>query len=87
METRAGQEGRDTMTDGDEEVASEEPLYLHDGECWVADPEYLAHDSGVQGVIAIQFRDGGLWYLDGETSKWLNVEADNKPQRTLRPVQ
>lgn len=67
--------------DDEEEVASEVPLYLHDGECWVSDPEYIAHDSGVQGVIAIQFRDGALWYLDGETRKWLNAESDTKPSR------
>ena len=67
--------------DDDEDVASEVPLYLQDGECWVCDPEYLAHDSGVQGVIAIQFRDGALWYLDGETRKWMNAEADTKPAR------
>ena len=72
----------------EEEVGAEAEIYLADGQCWIADPEYLAHDSGVGGVIAIQFRDGGLWYLDGETRKWLNVEASEqgKPARKLRPV-
>jgi len=78
------------MTDDleSEEIESEVPLYLHDGECWVSDPEYLAHDSGVQGVIAIQFRDGALWYLDGETRKWMNAEADTTTKRaTLSRIQ
>ena len=78
------------MTDEaeEEEVGGELPLYLHDGECWIADPEYLAHDSGVQGVIAVQFRDGALWYLDGESRKWLNAEATDagRPKTKLRPV-
>ena len=71
-----------------EEFGSEAEIYLGDGQCWIADPEYLAHDSGVEGVIAVQFRDGGLWYLDGETRRWLNVEASEsgKPARKLRPV-
>lgn len=78
------------MTDPEEEyeVEAAEPVYLHDGECWVGDPEFLAHDSGVDGVIAVPFRDGALWYLDGETRKWLNVEAQDtaRPDRKLRPV-
>lgn len=73
--------------DDGEEIEGERALYLHDGECWVGDPDYLAHDSGVQGVIAVQFRDGALWFLDGESRKWLNAEADGKPARKLRPVQ
>lgn len=78
------------MTDpaDDEEVESVEPLYLSDGECWISDPEFLAHDSGVQGVIAVQFRDGALWFLDGETRRWMNAEAPEagRPERRLRPV-
>lgn len=71
-----------------EEVESVEPLYLSDGECWISDPEFLAHDAGVQGVIAVQFRDGALWYLDGESRKWLNAEAQDsaRPKTKLRPV-
>src|SRR5690606_1428588 len=73
--------------DETEEVDSVEPLYLSDGECWISDPEFLAHDAGVQGVIAVQFRDGALWYLDGESRKWMNAEADSgRPKTKLRPV-
>lgn len=78
------------MTDDTEEpeVESVEPLYLQDGECWVGDPDFLAHDSGVDGVIAVQFKDGALWFLDGESRKWLNAEAPeaSKPKTRLRPV-
>ena len=71
-----------------EEVEQAEPLYLTDGECWIADPEFLAQDAGVQGVIAVQFREGGLWYLDGESRKWLNAESPEtaRPKTKLRPV-
>ena len=54
-------------------------MYLDEGTCWVADPDYLARDSGVGGVIALQYKDGALWFLDGETRKWLNAEASDKP--------
>lgn len=75
------------MDDEEEEFVPPREVTLHDGECWVADPDYLERASGIQGVIAIQFRDGALWYLDGETRKWLNVECeDSKPRPRLRPV-
>lgn len=51
-------------------------VFLHDDSCWIYDPEALMPDSGVEGVLAVQYRAGGLYYLDGETRKWLNVEAD-----------
>ena len=79
----------DEIPETDEtEVEAVEPLYLSDGECWIGDPDYLAHDSEVQGVIAVQFRDGALWFLDGESRKWLNAEAPEagKSPRKLKSV-
>lgn len=76
-------------TEGEEEFEAESGVYLDDGTCWVRDPDYLAHDSDVQGVIAMQFRDGALWFLDGVSRKWCNAEAQEqktKPTK-LRTVQ
>lgn len=72
----------------EEEVSYMQEVHLGDGTCWVADPDLLAHDSGAEGVLALQYMEGALWYLDGATRKWLNVEAQDssKPARKLRPV-
>lgn len=78
------------MTDETEEVELVDmaDIMLSDGMCWVADPDLLAHDSGADGVLAVQYMEGGLFYFDGATRKWLNVEASDpgKPVRKLRPV-
>ena len=50
-------------------------LTLHDGECWIFDPDFLHHDAEFEGVLALQFKDGGLYYLDGMSRKWVNVEG------------
>lgn len=75
------------MIDDEEEVEIEamDPLYLSDDTCWIADPDLLAHDSAAEGVLAVQYRGGELFYLDGESRKWLNVEAQAKSTK-LRPV-
>lgn len=79
------------MTEIDEEedeslLEAMDPIYLQEETCWVADADLLVHDSGAEGVLAVQYKGGQLWYLDGESRKWLNAEADSKPQRGLRPV-
>jgi len=64
-------------------------LTLHDGECWIFDPDFLDPATEYEGVLAVQFRDGALWWLDGLSRKWINVEdgkaAGKKP--TIRSVQ
>lgn len=50
-------------------------LTLGDGECWIFDPDFLHHDAEFEGVLAVQFKDGGLYYLDGMSRKWVNVEG------------
>lgn len=66
----------DFVEEGEEiEASPENDLFLGVGQCWIADPDYLWHDSGVEGVLAIQMTEGGLFYLDGETRKWVNVET------------
>lgn len=70
-------------------MTTEEPdldtsVFLHDDACWVYDPDALHPDSGVEGVIALIYRSGTLFYLDGATRKWLSVEASTtctKPTR------
>lgn len=73
--------------DQEEELAAswESSITLMEGECWVGDPDYLWPESGVEGVLAIQYRGGELFYLDGATRKWLNVESSVK-KGSLRPV-
>jgi len=76
-----------TEPDGDEiEWVPGEAVYLPEGTCWVADPDFLLPDSGVEGVLAMQYRGGDLFYLDGATRRWVNVESDAKPRRSLKPV-
>lgn len=60
-------------------------VLLNDDCCWVYDPDSLMPDSGVEGVLALIYRGGALFYLDGATRKWANVEslatAPAKPTR------
>jgi hypothetical protein len=72
--------------DDDIEWLPGEAVYLPEDTCWVADPEFLLPDSGVEGVLAMQYRGGDLFFLDGASRKWINVEAEDKPTRRLKPV-
>ena len=77
------------MTEPDDngiEWVTGEAVYLPEDTCWVADPEFLLPDSGVEGVLAMQYRGGDLFFLDGASRKWVNVEAEDKPTRRLKPV-
>lgn len=77
----------DDDDDDEEGVAYANEVYLQEETCWIADPDYLHRESGVQGVIAIQYKGGQLWYLDGETRQWASAEAETKAKpRGLRPV-
>lgn len=58
-----------------------EHIQLAEGECWVYDPEFLALDSGVKDVLAVQFTGGALWYLDGATRKWISAEKPAEPDK------
>lgn len=79
--------------DGEAVFTMDEPteLTLHDGECWVYDPDLLDPATEYEGVLAVQFRDGALWWLSGETRKWVNVEdagkVTGKPPTKIRSVQ
>lgn len=74
------------------EAEAENELFLGDGTCWIADPEYLGPASGAAGVLAIQYRDGDLFTLyseDGESRVWVNAEIkpEAKPKtRGLKSV-
>lgn len=68
------------------ELESQE-LHLADGECWVIDPECLDPATESEGVIAVQYRDGGLYYMTGQTHKWVNAEAQARGKRSdLRTI-
>lgn len=77
----------------DEDIEAEyypaESIILHDDSCWVSDPDALAHDSEASGVIAVLYRGGGLWFLDGETRQWYSAEKDGAKKArpaSIRPV-
>ena len=72
----------------DVELVLPEPVVLPEDCCWIGDPDALEHDSGAEGVLAVQFKAGGLYYLDGLTRQWLNVEKDGakRARGPLRPV-
>ena len=62
------------------ELESQE-LHLADGECWIIDPECLDPGTESEGVIAVQYREGGLYYMTGRLRKWTNAEAQAKAKR------
>ena len=71
-----------------EEFAPPLDITLTDGTCWVSDPDLLHHEESAEGVLAVQYRDGQLFYLDGLTRKWVSAEGDSKTKRAgLRTVQ
>jgi hypothetical protein len=52
---------------------------LGDGECWISTPDALDPDMECgAGVIAVQYRDGGLYYMTAEARKWVNAETPAK---------
>ena len=72
----------------DEELEPVNEVYLADGQAWVIDPDALMPGSEYGGVIAIQFRDGGLYYMTAEDRRWTNAEAQEpgKPARKFKTV-
>lgn len=82
------------MTDPDNpEVELEEsrPFLLSDGDCMVFDADFLDPAGEAEGVLAVQFRDGALWYLFGHyegtryVQDWVVVAPERKAGK-LRPV-
>jgi len=74
---------------GIEFQASATDLFLHDGQCWLCDPDYLDPSNEYDGVLAVQYRDGAIYWLSGVDRKWRNVEEEKKPEgpKRLRSVQ
>jgi len=78
------------MTDEPEQLDDEMPdveyvdpcVQLGDGECWISDPDALdpAAECGA-GVIAVQFREGALWYMTAQDHKWVNAEHKASPRK------
>jgi len=67
----------------DEESAQQQPMILCAGDVAVLDPDFLARDSGVQGVIAVRVTDGDdIEYLDGESRLWLSASVAPGPKRS-----
>lgn len=70
----------------EEELVELNEVYLADGQCWVLDPDAM-HPEG-ETVIAMQFRDGGLYVMGAETRRWVSAEAPEpgKAARKLKTV-
>lgn len=64
-----------------EEPDLDTSVFLHEDSCWVYDPDSLMPGSGVEGVLAMMYRGGSLFYLDGESRRWHNVETKTGPKR------
>jgi hypothetical protein len=70
------------VEDDGEEVAQSQPMILCAGDVAILDPDYLARDSGVQGVIAVRVTDkDDVEYLDGESRLWVSASVPPGPTR------
>ena len=78
---------------------SEDPplraFIVSDGDCMVFDADLLDPENedgepdanGLRPVLAVQFRDGGLWWLSSRDRKWHSAEAVDPAKRAkLSPV-
>ena len=83
------------MTDPENEEGSEldveltlpDPVILMDDTVWVPDPDALHPDAQAEGVLALVYRGGCLFYFDGETRQWVNVEDKGPRKARLSRVQ
>lgn len=65
-----------------EEVAQSQPMILCAGDVAILDPDYLARDSGVQGVIAVRVTErDDVEYLDGQSRLWVSASVPPGPTR------
>ena len=77
-------------TDDDEleiELLPPEPVVLMDDTCWVPDPDALHPENEGVGVLALLYRGGCLWYFDGESRQWVNVEDKGPKKARLTRIQ
>jgi hypothetical protein len=70
------------LLEEDEAAEQVQPVILTAGDVVILDPDYLARDSGVQGVIAVRVTDHyDVEYLDGESRIWLSASVPPGPKR------
>ena len=86
------------MTEPDNEVEVEDEgqraFIVGDGDCMVFDADLLDPENedgepdanGLRPVLAVQFRDGALWWLSGRDRKWHNAEAEQGKRIKLKGV-
>jgi len=72
----------------DVELTLPDPVILMDDTVWVPDPDALHPDAEAEGLLALLYRGGCLWYFDGQTRQWCNVEDKGpKKARPFKSVQ
>lgn len=76
----------DPQIEEEDEADEPRPFLLSDGDCAVFDADLLDPVNECDGVIAVQFKDGALWWLSGRDRKWHNAESEGRSERKLRPV-
>lgn len=69
------------------ELVPAEPVILIDDACWVPDPDALHPEAEAEGVLAVMYRGGCLFYFDGESRQWVNVEDKGPKKARLTRVQ
>lgn len=77
----------DTNDEMDVEVSFPEPVMLAEDTCWIPDPDLLHPEAEAEGVLAVLYRGGCLWYFDGASRQWCNVEDKGSKKARLSRVQ
>lgn len=71
----------------DVELTLPDPVILMDDTAWIPDPDALHPEAQAEGVLALVYRGGCLFYFDGETRQWVNVEDKGPRKARLSRVQ
>ena len=71
----------------DVELTLPDPVTLMDDTAWIPDPDALHPGAQAEGVLALLYRGGCLFYFDGETRQWVNVEDKGPRKARLSRVQ
>lgn len=65
----------------DVQVEMPPPVILGDGDVCVPDMDALHPDAEAEGVLAVWLQGNTLFYLDGATRQWVDVQQLTVPKR------